>query len=841
MKFKFVLIFLILAVTLSTIGYYGQTTLSELIDSVQEESKPNYRLNLIQDISSSLLIGENSLNRFSVTKLPHDLDNYRAMTATIGAKLDSFNSLSITNRKNLQEAQQLNDLIKEKVMIANRLIKLKDQENTSIATNRILHAIKKQEQRLAEESLKIESREIGSIELPTLLDTPLSDLSKEPEEKKPGLFKKLLGRKKKSDESEEATKGPSITWYDTTAVVNPVFDYQKPIETDEIKNLVTRIGEEEKEFNKRLSNKELDLLISDKEVSERLNRLIGSIESQEQIISDQRAQRAAELTAQTREIMSRTIIISLVTICFLLGVIFVDFSRLKKKRAQLKIAKEEAERLARIKQDFLATMSHEIRTPLTAIVGFTEQLKTVKEQEKIDEYTEIIRKSSHHLLNLVNDILDYARLEAGSVKSHSVAFHPQQEIEEVMGLFQAQAKEKNILLVNQSNVNDLVLMGDSFRYKQILINLVSNGLKFTESGAVTVKAQYQNAQLVTSITDTGVGIPKSHVARIFKEFEQADTSTTRNYGGTGLGLTIVNKLIELLEGTIEVESEPEVGTTFTISLPFEESNKEVVITPVMDIETVDLSGLKICIVDDEPFNLELQRTILEQHQAEVTMVQDPELTFEIMAHQEFDMIILDLHMPKVSGFELAQKIRLNENSSVRLLASTASTTPEDFQGIEEAGFDDWITKPFTTEELVTKISNLVNPKGPGSSPKLRSFDSLEIDGLINLSQGNMGFVVNMLKLYLDGTEDNFRHLATALELADLEGIRLTAHKMVAPSRHFNLKYFTTALKQIETEAANSGNLDKIKSSFEEAKQMWLRIRPVLKMKIEEAEQQAVVV
>ena len=570
---------------------------------------------------------------------------------------------------------------------------------------------------------------------------------------------------------------------------------------------------------------------------------MSKITEEEQINSNARAQSAQLQSIKTQEFIATTIAAALIVIFALLGVIFFDLSRLRKKRQELKLAKEEAEKMAEAKQEFLSTMSHEIRTPLTAIIGFTDQLADTTNEIKRSEYLEIIRNSSDHLLSVVNDILEYARLESGTVEIEPVVFSPAREAETVVALFAAQAKQKNLALNYHSKLTaGMQFIGDAFRYKQILINLVANAVKFTGSGTVEVSLSSQMIDgqnyLKTSVIDSGIGIPNDRMRLIFDRFEQADMTTTRRYGGTGLGLSIVQKLVHLLGGYINIDSKLGEGSTFTFTIPFEtaETTHEPPNRISIESSAPDLGKLHVLLVDDEPYNLRLMRTILENNGARVQTAESAVNGMDAFYQHNLDLAIIDIQMPEINGLEMAKTIRKldSDQANIPLMASTAALTKDDISAIKSAGYDDWIEKPFKPNNLIQKVISLVADtpsQNPASDSK--QLDSLNIDDLIKISQGNIDFVVNMLQLYLSSTEDNFNQLKAFIGENDLTNIELVAHKMIAPTRHLGLNYFTNSLKRLEKTAREEDSIHSIKRQFDEITLMWQRIEPLVKMKLAE--------
>ena len=346
--------------------------------------------------------------------------------------------------------------------------------------------------------------------------------------------------------------------------------------------------------------------------------------------------------------------------------------------ADLEQRNVELQELTRLKSEFLATMSHEIRTPLSGIIGMTSLLGDTALSPEQQEYVETIRSSSDQLLAIINDILDFSRIEAGRVHLESVEFSPKHVVEEAAELYAEAASNKGIELIVDiaSDVPELVI-GDAGRLRQVLINLVANGVKFTDAGEVVVRAQRQEAKgpgvgIEFEVADTGIGLTQEEVARVFSVYPQVDSSTTRRYGGTGLGLAIARMLTQLLGGEIGVESEKGKGSRFWFTAVFREAAPKA-----HEQKAVSLAGTAVAIIDDNRTN----RTILERYvrswgMRERTFASGqealPELRKAAAGDGHFEVVIVDLMMPEMDGAQVASQIRQDaalKNTSVVLLTS----------------------------------------------------------------------------------------------------------------------------------------------------------------------------
>ncbi len=374
------------------------------------------------------------------------------------------------------------------------------------------------------------------------------------------------------------------------------------------------------------------------------------------------------------------------------------------------IEKVRAEQDKKAKGDFLSTMSHEIRTPINGVIGIANLLKTEQLSASQHDLVDTLVFSSNYLLSILTDILDFSKIEAGNLTFDNVQFSIKEICKNVQALNQANAKNKNLLLILNTDENVAeYLEGDSLRLCQILNNLIGNAIKFTNTGHVTfgyrlLKKEGKNQKIEFSIQDSGIGIAANKLDTIFDSFSQADKTISTNYGGTGLGLTISKKLVEMQGGSIAVMSEENKGTTFTFTLDFEEVN-----TGLHKIEkykkenaSLNLHGLNVLVAEDNNINALILHKFLQKWNVKMDLVINGKEVLEKLATQNYDLVLMDLHMPIMGGEEATKNIRNNKNASYKsipIIALTADATTDTQKIMLASGFDDYITKPFNPEKL----------------------------------------------------------------------------------------------------------------------------------------------
>jgi PAS domain S-box-containing protein len=394
----------------------------------------------------------------------------------------------------------------------------------------------------------------------------------------------------------------------------------------------------------------------------------------------------------------------------------VDVTAVVLAEAAVAEARDRAVEASRLKSDFIANISHEIRTPLNGVLGLTQILAETSLDPKQQSYVDTIRRAGDDLLQLLNDVLDLSKVEAGAMRAETVTFDPVHLVRSTAQLFEPNAECRGLAL--EVNIpDDLVTSasGDPTRIRQVLSNLVSNAIKFTDRGHVTVTAAQEphgvdGIQLRVTVADSGIGISAEHQEAIFEPFAQGDSSTTRRFGGSGLGLSISRRLVEMLGGRLTVESKPGLGSSFTMWVPLARACP-VVVAAVATTSDHAVMPLRILVVEDNAINQLVLQTMLSNLGHHVELAENGGEAVGLVEEHTYDVILMDCQMPVMDGYAATAAIRTLPGDAGRtpIVALTASAMPADKQRCLDAGMDDYLSKPVNQSDLVTTMTRVIHP------------------------------------------------------------------------------------------------------------------------------------
>lgn len=500
----------------------------------------------------------------------------------------------------------------------------------------------------------------------------------------------------------------------------------------------------------------------------------------------------------------------------------LDITERKMLEEELIRSREHAEMLARAKEQFLANMSHEIRTPMNAIIGMGNQLSRSQLSAQQQFYLNTINTAAENLLVIINDILDLSKIEAGKLSLEKIGFEPVKVVYNAIEVMRHKAEEKGLRLTAVLNESQLspVLIGDPFRITQVLLNLISNAIKFTEKGSVSLScrviAETASTQTVQcQVIDTGMGMDQEFIDRLFEKFSQENDSVTRQFGGTGLGMSICKDLVELMGGTIEVKSKKGQGSRFTITQEFKKGNYQDLPAVINTQITGDfLKDKKILVADDNEMNRLVASIILENHGASVLESDNGRATLEAINTHLPDLVLMDIQMPELNGYETTRLLRQLGNT-IPVIALTANAIKGESEKCLEAGMNDYISKPFKEDEFLKTIARWLKTDITMKSETAETVPPMyNLESLRDISRGNEAFVQKMIRIFCEQTPLMVKEMKAAWVEKNLAVMGAIAHKIKPSIDNLNIHSLKQVIRDIETAGKEQKETDNLEAQLE---------------------------
>lgn len=754
-RYGFISLLVIVFVMILVTGYLINQKLNESFESINFKKKQEPQISLSKTIYQRLLENENLVYAFNLTKNNQYLSDYYDLNYEVNKKINVL----LSKNRDYDAAHVVDSfigLVKTKQRNMSQLLIIQNQYRV----NETLALLESKTKNLKQIQLQQTTRETSN------------------ESKK----KRLFNRKKQQDKTLVDEK----TLLDQEINKRNFEIYNLKSDFEDIKKIQ---GEQEITNNRR----EFELITSNRKIMLDLSHLILNLEIKEREKLALQTKKAREASSEIKGIIFIFSMLSTLLLITALFFIIRFIIRNNEYKRYLRKAREESDKLAETKAKFLATMSHEIRTPLNAILGFSEQLHQRDfHDEKLKEQVEIIHHSANYLSQIINDVLDYSKIEFDKMSLNESSFDLEKEVNEVVRILEQSALEKqNKLQVKLLNNVPKQLSGDVIKFKQILFNLIGNAIKFTENGSIVVEQLSGRSEgnlffFKFQIIDTGLGISKEFISKVFDEFEQDISQHNSKTIGTGLGLAICKKMLHLMSGTIAVESELKKGTRFIIELPFKmaaESTEALTETPIKKLSK------HILIVDDEPYNRKLLRAIFDKLGCTSDEAENGYVALELSSSNHYDYAFVDMKMPEMNGVELALKLQ-QKNNNIPLVAITATELTSE----EKQHFHHLIPKPLKESDLITFFDTENKLEVEEQKPKTNLYDLKE---LYAMSNGDTVFFKDMIETFIRSSKDGLMALNTAFETMDRREITEQAHKMSAPCKHLHATEIYNMLKKLE--------------------------------------------
>jgi signal transduction histidine kinase/DNA-binding NarL/FixJ family response regulator len=801
-KIKVVLGYILVFLAIIASLFIAYQSYNQLLESVVTLSKPDAEIARMNRVLTNLSEAENKIRIYSLTKQEKFLEHYADNISEIQNDLDSLRKYSPDSSISIVLIDSMNFFLEDRADKLERFVKLKRSKEREKVSQEALRKLS-----VAKDSAKSKIRTTTTTT--TRIDTVLTAAEVKEKKKKKGLLARWFSGK------DDKAKVDSVETLVQRTEIKVDTSYLPQADTllhrlDSILHRAQRIEELNRDVVLR---QELRLVEENAIIWDKIKLLLRQLESERLEQLTMESNKAKDVASNAISVISIIIILGFVFGILFIIFILMDISKSNYYRKELLIAKGKAEKLAKVKEEFLATMSHEIRTPLNAIIGFTNQLNKTSLQEQQQKFVGVLKSSSKHLLGLVNEILDLSKLEAGKLRVENISFQPHSLVFDVYDVLKVNAESKNLEFNWDFHGNeDIFLTSDPFRIKQILLNLGSNAIKFTHEGYVRLNASVieENDQYLfnVDVIDTGIGIAEDKLESIFENFSQADSFSSRKYGGTGLGLAISRRLARLLGGDLYVDSEPNKGSCFTLRIPLKKAN-EVVLKPILANNNHLESKLKnksFLIADDDNYSLMLLKTVFKAWSLKADFVEDGRQAWKQFKVNNYDIVLTDIHMPEMGGIELCRRIRSLKNddrANVPIVALTANVRESDLQEYLTTGMTECLVKPFDEDILKNMLVELLvgeneveqNPVSNNETKdKLPMYD---LSQLKQFTSDDDELIKQVLGQFIVSAEENIQLMNKALTDDDYLNVGEIAHKMLTSFNQLNVINVVPYLKELE--------------------------------------------
>ena len=756
-------ILILLLGAIAIVFIYKQTI--ALTQKGNDEIVMQQKLFIISNTLTKLYEAENTGIAFSQTGTQKNCDTYMTLIEHIKDNMDTLKNLSISSEQNLR-IDTINTLL------GKRIENLKD-----------LYYVKKYY--IPEDFYNKTIEKIGTLKdsadvIPDLREKIITviDSNYIIRERK-GLFR---------------TKRDSILKVDTSLhrIVDTLSMVTTNNNTDTLMNVIrdswSQYQQQKEEIDAEVSRREDIVIQSGQHITERLKRVLKDLEKEELENTMIRLEQQQITTHHLTRTISWIAIIACVLVVFFVVLIINDITQSQRYRRELEAAKTYTERLLHNREKLMLTVTHDIKSPLSSIIGYIELINNTQLEERQHYFLKNMKGSAEHILHLANNMLDFSKLESNKMEINTVPYNPGRLLQETADSFLPLAAQKNLKLKSDiSNVLNGLYLGDSMKVRQIVVNILSNAIKYTREGKVSLSAFISGTkddQFIIVIKDSGPGMTKEEQELIFKEFTRLTPQHNNGAEGTGLGLTITLQLVHLLDGELTLESKKGEGSTFTVKFPLiKATSQESQPTETPSSLPVMHEGMKAFIVDDDILQLTVTTELLRKAGIQCDTCTHPQEVLSRLEKGNYNIVLSDIQMPEMDGFELVQQIRESPNQQIKNIPVIALSARDDMHEKEyqEAGFSAYLNKPYTPEQLYSRVNDLLGCAIEMNQPTTQTSDKnalYNLDMIMVFADNDKDAANQIIGSFISDCKTNFQLLVQHLESHETEQIAKLAHKML---------------------------------------------------------------
>ncbi|REA59067.1 hybrid sensor histidine kinase/response regulator [Dyadobacter luteus] len=798
-KGKVLLGFLVAAIALGTSWVITKLAFENMLTKLEVLSTPNDQLRLVNKVFKNILQLDHLQNERSLSP-DEKKEQFIVKSRELMSTLDTLSLLSIDDPMQIIRIDSMKRILAEREQIFGNYVKVKSKlvSNQDLAdeVKSISGLITTNKRKPDSTVVKTEKRTTTTT---TYTEVP-DPFKKQGEEDKKGFFGRVFSSKK--NKKEPANVPAKIV---QKQEVNVEVDTLKVAPKDSVIEMVSEaVHAIEKSQKKRTSSfidREQELSTAGNSLVTQLINVMQEVENEVVRQADREGNQSQKMAAASIDRLEWVMLGFFCLTALLAYLIFTDITKSNKYRNELEEAKEEAEYHSMAKQRFLSNMSHEIRTPLQSIIGYTEALK--KDQKPKEQDLNNLHTASEHLLYLVNEVLDYSRIISDQFTFEQRTFAITPLLNEVIQMLLPMAQEKDLALTLENTIPDeTFLKGDPFRLRQILYNLLTNAIKFTHKGKVSLKASSKETSdgiaVSLKISDTGIGMSEEQAARVFNQFEQADPSISRRYGGTGLGLSIVKSLVEGMDGTIVAESKPGKGTVFSSAIVFPKAESMITTEDQIAKKVYNIQG-KVWLVDDDAFILKWCSSVLEMHNVQHVCFSSGEQVLAQPWDDEVKFVLTDMRMPGMNGAEMCAQLRLKVPGDVKFYVLTAQALPEERSKILNMGFDGILMKPFHSNQLLELLEKS-SAKAPSSTRVKRSISpgtEFDLTILSEMTFGDESLMREILDQFVSDSKKDIASLQHMVDMKQTSELHELMHRMAGRTGQIGASEVSGIFRQYE--------------------------------------------